>query len=374
MVSQEVLSEAVRAAKAGHRAQARALFGQIVKQDPTCEAAWLWLAELADHPGERVLALEKALALRPDHPVLQRRLELARQEAAARPPVEGSALEEDRPLVIPGYVPKAERAPEEALSTEDRRLEEVREQLRVGRRREALSLLLRLVETQPGNVEAWKLLGELQPTLSERAAALERALALGPHPAALQQDLEQQLAYLKKLQVNPWSAARQFEETGDFDRAAAAYQWIAIHSRLPAERVAAVQRIDQLKLRQASDQITPVNPTLNLLRLAAGPVLLFFFMVLIQAGLNPLAITPLALVSLGGVSAGSVLLTATGMRPLHPAWVQMIGEPGSPGEKETRALLRGLGWLLVIVPFALFFIEAGLRLMKLWIAVVNASR
>ena len=50
------------------------------------------------------------------------------------------------------------------------------------------------------------------------------------------------------------------------------------------------------------------------------------------------------------------------MRPMHPRWIDLFGTPGSNRELEMRGRLRLCGWLLMLVPFTIFMIEAGFRL------------
>jgi hypothetical protein len=58
-------------------------------------------------------------------------------------------------------------------------------------------------------------------------------------------------------------------------------------------------------------------------------------------------------------------VNVTGLRPMHPRWVELFGRPGIPKELEMRSGLRLLGWALLAAPFVLFFIEALHRLQLL---------
>jgi hypothetical protein len=299
MVFQEILSQAVRAAKEGRRDEARALLLRVVAQDPNNPTAWVWLADQTEDLHGKAAALEKALALRPGHPALQARLHHIRKEIGKGKP---------------------------------------------GDEGQQNASYAQMITVDP-------LLKTVDRLRADPAPSKE------PEPSS-------------KPGADLWLRARHFEELGEFEQAVSAYLTIATHSRSAAERVEANHRIAALKLRQESDQITAVHPTLNLVRLAAGPGLLFFLLVFIQSGLKLAAIGPLGLVSLAGVGTGGLLVAVTGLRPLHPVWVYIFGAPRSPGEAEARFLLRILGWLLVILPYGLFFFEASMRLMKLWAAVV----
>lgn len=59
----DVLREAIAAAKAGDRSGARLLLALVTQDDPRNELAWIWRASLSDDPIETISHLEKALAV-----------------------------------------------------------------------------------------------------------------------------------------------------------------------------------------------------------------------------------------------------------------------------------------------------------------------
>lgn len=61
----ELLQQGMNAARDGQKTQARAIFQQIVEQDPDNERAWYWLASVMDTDDERVYALGKVLQINP---------------------------------------------------------------------------------------------------------------------------------------------------------------------------------------------------------------------------------------------------------------------------------------------------------------------
>ena len=63
----ELLKQAIALARSGDKARARPLLRQVVEDDAANEAAWMWLASVAESPQEALSALEKVLALNPDH-------------------------------------------------------------------------------------------------------------------------------------------------------------------------------------------------------------------------------------------------------------------------------------------------------------------
>jgi twitching motility two-component system response regulator PilG len=60
-----VLQAAIAAARAGDRAAARALLGEVTRGEPDNEVAWLWLASVAETPEEAVGHLQRVLAMNP---------------------------------------------------------------------------------------------------------------------------------------------------------------------------------------------------------------------------------------------------------------------------------------------------------------------
>jgi tetratricopeptide (TPR) repeat protein len=81
-ITPQTLKSAIRAARAGQRAEAHRLLQQVVASDPSSSMAWLWLAGVADGPDEALAALSRVEQLNPDHP----RLEAARRWAQAGHP------------------------------------------------------------------------------------------------------------------------------------------------------------------------------------------------------------------------------------------------------------------------------------------------
>jgi len=64
----------VRTAKAGNRDNARVIFQQVLDQDKRNEAAWLWMASLAENNLDRRRYLETVLQLNPNNPTAARQL------------------------------------------------------------------------------------------------------------------------------------------------------------------------------------------------------------------------------------------------------------------------------------------------------------
>lgn len=102
----ECLEQGIRAAEAGHRAEARRLLAQAASLCPDRKEAWLWLAGLAADPRESVEYLQRVLAIDPDDEAAREGLMWARNRAAQIAPVRqvparATANADPRPTVKP---------------------------------------------------------------------------------------------------------------------------------------------------------------------------------------------------------------------------------------------------------------------------------
>src|SRR5205814_1895192 len=129
--AQDALRRGIAAAKAQDKAGARQWLRDAVQFDPRCQAAWLWLAGLAEAPMEALRHLERVLALNPEH-------------ARARPAARAARLQA-------GVA--AAKARERAL---------------------ARDLLRQSADDDPGNEIAWLWLSSVAADPDEAAACLER--------------------------------------------------------------------------------------------------------------------------------------------------------------------------------------------------------
>lgn len=395
MSSSSRLVQAVQVARDGRRQEALALFYRLVIQEPENEIAWIWISDLTDDAHERITALEKALAIRPGSPGIKHRLDRLRlqQEELDQPGLPqisnspGSSHGAEQvsfdnqfnnysPIFTVNPFSGSSVGPDGPDEREVIRqaYHRARQLVRAGQRKQALDELLNVIKTdpvqtesEPGYAPIWLMIADLHTDLSAKITAMEKALELRPNAPELRENLHK----LRQINADPWQRARQLEEIGEFPQAEAVYWSIATHSRSPVERLEASRQAANLKLRQEAVRITPVNPTVNVLRLAVGPVLLFALIIFIQSGLNILRIETSSLISLAGVFTGSLLLAAIEQRPLHPTWIKIFGHPGSRSEADARVILQVLGWLLVVLPFILFLLGASVRLVELWREIVT---
>ncbi len=102
----QLLQQAIRAAKAGDRDQAHQILLQIVEQDEKNETAWLWLSGTVKTKEDRQICLENVLAINPNNEIAKKGLKkLGIAPPSAPPPVEEKEPEVwDKPvydLVLP---------------------------------------------------------------------------------------------------------------------------------------------------------------------------------------------------------------------------------------------------------------------------------
>lgn len=133
----DLLKQGIALARAGDKAQARSLLRRVVDDAPGNEAAWMWLAGVAETPQEALAALEKVLALNP-------------QNGRARDAAQAARLQ----LGVTAA--------------------------RAGKKARARALLWAVVEAEPACDMAWLWLANVADDPADAAAYLEKVLAIDP--------------------------------------------------------------------------------------------------------------------------------------------------------------------------------------------------
>ena len=140
--SDTLLHQAIAAVKAGRRLQARKMLLEYVEQDPSSEAAWLWLSDLVIDLEDKIDALENAISINPSNAKVRNRLaqfkqqqfEAQKRETAAREPIYQRIIQDIQS-----------------------------DQLGKARAR-----LLKMVEQNPQDERAWLLLSEALPEIEDQ--------------------------------------------------------------------------------------------------------------------------------------------------------------------------------------------------------------
>jgi len=332
MTSSELLQQAIAAAKAGRRAQALVLLWKVVEQEPRNELAWLCLSDQAEDPDEQILALENALNINPHNASGRERLEKLRGQ---------------------------QRADQERRAAEwQERLGQAQKAIKAARRAEARDILLQLVQEDERNETAWFLLSDLVTDIRDQMVALENTLTLNPNHARA----KSQLARLQSLQQDPLALGAMYEERGENDLAVAAYITASMQARSSAEREQVQHRLEAVQTRLADPKINIIPPWLTVIRLAAGPSLLYGLLIVLQSGLNPPYVPALFWLAGLGVVLGSMLIVAVTLKPQPPIWLSILRRTSGAGEPVALLGLELLGWLLLLLPYLLFSLKAVERL------------
>jgi hypothetical protein len=66
-MSSEKLSAAIKVIKSGDKATGRRLLAEILKEDPSNETSWIWLATCVEEVERKKYCLQKALVINPDN-------------------------------------------------------------------------------------------------------------------------------------------------------------------------------------------------------------------------------------------------------------------------------------------------------------------
>jgi tetratricopeptide (TPR) repeat protein len=233
-----------------------------------------------------------------------------------------------------------------------------RELVRGKKKDEALELVRLLTKSGEVNADGWRLLAELSADMDERLPALEKLLALTPGDVKAQKELER----LRHFKNNPFDLAEMYAEQGNFEKAIEAYGEASIKSKSKREQREIYWKTVQLEnLRQ--ENITYISPAISIARLAAGPPLLYFMLLLAHVGLNPFA-EPNLLLWIGflWVLLGGFLTALAAIRSRSRIWSLLFKDVGAGGTPAARFTMSAAGWILVMLPFAMLFFAAFNRM------------
>lgn len=320
MASTTLLREAIAAVKAGQRQYARELFLELVELEPINEIAWIWLSGLLERREDQIIALENSIIIGKGGANLESRLK---------------------------YLGDAETSPEAA------RLRKALAHLEKGNRVQGTALLRKILGANPDNERAWMAMANVAEDGEQQVTALEHVLRINPNNFKAREKLTtaQHLLYKKYL-----GHGRSFQQQGELTQAVEAYKLAENYASSGSFKAAARQRWELVESKGSG--YARKNPTIMLIRLAAGPPLLFALLLLIQSGLKPWQLSPFLLYCLGGlmVTLGSLMAVGSIRVPHHPIWVRNWGPDGltDPG---TKSLIRWTGILLALIPFAVWLVH-----------------
>jgi tetratricopeptide (TPR) repeat protein len=332
MYSTDELRQAINVARSGRRQEARDLLLKIVDEQPTNEAAWMWLSGLVDSLEDQIIACENVLVINPDNDKVReylRQLQVKQETQLKRNQCEESKefVRQAKACAEAGDMVSALRFAEQATQRDD------------------------------ANEDAWLLIAHLSSRLTQKVSALEKAQSINPGNVETRAALDQ----ARRLRDDPFGLASHYEQAGRLDDALKLYNELAATTRNTREFdliYGNILRIEKLK----AEKIQYVPPRTSILRLTFGWPLLYFFLVMIQVGLNPFRhLNILLWLGLPIVALGGFLLSLSEVRSRHALWKQLFSEDGD-GSNFARFVTAAAGWMLVIFPHVLLLIDSLNRL------------
>lgn len=99
-MADDLLQQGIAALQAGNKAQARQLFSQAIRQNPDNEQAWLWLSGAVETAQDKLMCLNKVLAINPTNEAAQRGIAALQKSSATPTPAPLSPLETPVPQHI----------------------------------------------------------------------------------------------------------------------------------------------------------------------------------------------------------------------------------------------------------------------------------
>ena len=249
---------------------------------------------------------------------------------------------------------------------------------RAGKREAARDVFLRVVEENPRDELAWIWLAGLVDSLEDKIIACENVLAINPSNEKARNYLEslnrKQAAFIaiggvEKKEIikkqdnknNPLEQAKYLEQEGKFDEALMIYKIEAAKAsnmKTFNEIYKRITRIEQVQF----DKIRYVSPRASIMRLSFTWPLLYLSLALVQVGLKPLNhLTSYLWFAFPWVVLGSYLIAVSEVRSRHMIWKRLFLESGD-GTVFARVAVGLAGWLMVLIPLILIFIDSLNRL------------
>ena len=322
MGSPTLFRAAVNEARAGNHKKSRIMLRQLLYDDPNHELAWLWLSKVSESREDKIDALEMALSI---NPLRKETAVLLQKLKQSSPPADADPLDKLYRQAAAAY--------------------------KEGRSLQARLLLQEIVDKNREYAKAWFGLGQIGLQPEDRLFALTVGLYVDPANSKAQTQLT---AMETDTSLNHFALAQRFEAFGLIDTAVTYYQKAQQHAFQAQIRQAAQVKQQQLQLEAKEINIT-TTPTLNLVRLTAGPIVLYLLLSLIVSGINPLNVTLPLLVGALTVGLGSFFIASAHQQPAHPIWQQFLGSDENPHITQ-QYLLTAIGVALLLLPFAIIFL------------------
>jgi len=332
MMNEDLLRQAIQAARDGQNQSARNMFIDVVRMDPSSEVAWMWLSGLLELLEDQIVACEKVLSINPNNKKIRVYLdELLEKQAASH---------QNRLSEIEGQVEQVCRFIEE------------------GQRDEALLLLQKILQEEDGNESTWLLYADLSANINDKVRAYEAIVQINPS----NQSAHKNLKHYRYYQQNPLELAAHYEEIGETEKAIELYHVLVAEAGDSSEFERIYKNIVRLE-NVKNENVQHVRPSLTILRLSAGIPLLYLLEIFIQEGLNPIKNpAPSLWIGFPMVAIGSFLISVAGVPSRHVIWNKWFGEQGGRGTSAARMLTSIAGWMMVAAPHLILLWDSAMRL------------
>lgn len=337
----ELFQTAVKKAKAGERTQARDLLLELVDVEPKHELAWLWLSELVDEPEDKIIALENALTINPNRPQTQTRLNAlrARYEAARQPAADHFASN--------GFSLVA--------TAEELEFTEIQQKLASGQMQAGREQLAAFLRRYANHEAGWWLMVKNADIQPNQLTALDHVLRLNrQHP-----EVPALLDRLTPTSEDSLALGRIYERLEQWEKSEYYYKR-ALKSPVNADRLLAKKRLPHVSEQVRLGNIKYTSPAATVVRLTAGPTLLYTLLVLVQSGLKPLQVSPVLCTGNLVFIAGLLLWGGLSYYPEHP-WLERWR--GTAVSASKNPSLRLIAIVCVALPTLLLLLLAISRLL-----------
>lgn len=327
-----LFQKALKAYRVGDLESSKLLLIEFLQGNPQNEQAWFWFGRVTKNPEEKRTAFEKAVQLKPDWEEANAALALIQQTQI-------------RHTLGDWQIDLTDLYAEAKVAVKN------------GRFPEALRLLKQHVQANPDHANGWLALSRLTANPELKIIALDKAVQLNP----ANKKAKKQLKTAKSNHNQPLKLGIAFESVGELEQALTAFRKAQRKAKSRAGQQEAKKRHQAVKQQIKRQRIQITTPTFSLIRFAAGPIILYLLLLLIQAGLNPLRIPFVLFVSTLFVGLGSFLLTLVHLTPNHQLNAQ-LRESAPLAEQTKTAVFSLIGIFCISFPFLLLFLQSVTRL------------
>ncbi|MEJ2148571.1 MAG: Yip1 family protein [Chloroflexota bacterium] len=168
----QLFQQAQAAIRAGDKVAGRDQLLQVVRLDEQHEEAWLWLSAATEDRNEQVICLENVLTINPHNELARQGLDRLGWDV----PPPGEPPDVTQVAERSSFLSSSESEPPDL----DQLFKEAVEAIRAGDKAAGRAKMMRVVQQDEMNEQAWLWLSSVVETDKERVIALENALTVNP--------------------------------------------------------------------------------------------------------------------------------------------------------------------------------------------------